>query len=81
MNEHPNRTKRRKANCIATFCIEASFYNTLFKGKMGGREDEEEDVRSCWMILRNSDYIGMCKSKDLIALCGEMVLEDAMDQS
>jgi hypothetical protein len=31
------------------------------------------------MILRERDDIGMCESKELIVLCGEMVFEDAMD--
>jgi hypothetical protein len=43
--------------------------------------DEEEDVSSYWAILREREDTGNWKRKHYVALCGELVLEEAMDLS
>jgi hypothetical protein len=35
--------------------VRTVFYNTLLKERQKGREDEEEDISSYWMILRKSE--------------------------
>jgi hypothetical protein len=46
-----------------------------------GLDDEEEDVSSNLMTLMKRENIGIWKRKHYIALCGELVLEEAMDLS
>jgi hypothetical protein len=40
-----------------------------------GREDEGEDVKSYWIILRKRKDTGSWKQKLWIALCGQLALE------
>jgi hypothetical protein len=44
-----------------------------------GREDEEEDVNSCRMILRKKEYTGTWEREQQSALYGEKALGQAMD--
>ena len=53
---------------LVTFCVGTAFWNTLLKEIYKGREDEEEDVSSCWMALREVDKKG--KVIPLQARCG-----------
>jgi len=43
--------------------------------------DEEEDLSSYWMILRNSYYSGNSNTKQQINLCGELALEGNMGRT
>ena len=45
------------------------------------QEDEEEDVRSCWMTLRTGEDTLIWRRRLWIALCGGIVLEEALDLS
>ena len=45
------------------------------------QEDEEEDVRSYWMTLRTVEDTLIWKRRLWIALCGGIVLEEALDPS
>ena len=45
------------------------------------QEDEEEDVRSYWMTLRTGEDILIWRRRLCIALCGDIVLEEALDLS
>ena len=44
-------------------------------------QDEEEDVRSYWMTLRTGEDILIWRRSLWIALCGGIVLEEALDLS
>ena len=44
-------------------------------------EDGEEDVRSCWMTLRTGEDTLIWRRRLWIALCGGIVLEEALDLS
>jgi len=45
-------------------------------------EDEEEDVSSSWITLKKIDHTGNGGNrKHSIALCGEIAVEETMDQS
>ena len=45
------------------------------------QEDEEEDVRSYWMTLRTEQDTVIWRRKLWIAICGGIVLEDALNLS
>ena len=45
------------------------------------KEDEEEDVRKYWMTLRTGEDTLIWKRRLWIALCGGIVLEEALDLS
>ena len=45
------------------------------------QEDEDEDVRSDWMTLRTGEDTLIWKRRLWIALCGGIVLEEALDLS
>ena len=45
------------------------------------QEDGEEDVRSYWMTLRTGEDTLISKRRLWIALCGGIVLEEALDLS
>ena len=45
------------------------------------QEDEEEGVRSYWMILRTGEDTANWRRKLYIALCGGIILEEALDMS
>ena len=45
------------------------------------QEDEEEDVRSYWMTLRTGEDTLIWKRRLWIALCGGIILEEALDLS
>jgi hypothetical protein len=40
-----------------------------------GREGEEEEVKSYWMILRERKVTGICKGRQYIVLSGELAVE------
>ena len=44
-------------------------------------EDEEEDVSSYWMSLRNRDFSGNWNTKQQIDLCEQLGLGGAMDRT
>jgi hypothetical protein len=44
------------------------------------REDKEDDVNSYW-VLRKREDSAVLKGKHYVALCGELVLEEALDPS
>ena len=46
-----------------------------------GQEDEEEEVRSYWMTLMTGEDILIWRRRPWIALCGGIVLEEALDLS
>ena len=43
--------------------------------------DGEEDVRSCWMTLRTGEDTLIWRRRLWIALCGGIVLEEALDRT
>ena len=45
------------------------------------QEDEEEDVRTYWMTLRTGEDTLIWKRRLWIALCGGIILEEALDLS
>ena len=45
------------------------------------QEDEEEDVKNYWMTLRTGEDILIWRRRLWIALCGGIVLEEALDLS
>ena len=45
------------------------------------QEDVKEDVRSCWMTLRAGEDTLIWRRRLWIALCGGIVLEEALDLS
>ena len=47
--------KRRNANRIFRIGRRIAFEKMLLKERQKGREDEEEEVRSYWMILRKTE--------------------------
>jgi hypothetical protein len=53
----------------------------LFKGRQKGWEDQEEDVSTYWMTLRETEDTGIRKRKHEIALRGQLTSEQAMDLS
>ncbi|PNF18313.1 hypothetical protein B7P43_G14498 [Cryptotermes secundus] len=60
------------------------FLESLFQKQrhhVGEPEDEEEDVRRCWMTLGTEEDIFICRRKLWIALSGETVLEETVDLS
>jgi hypothetical protein len=42
----------------STFWVGNTFYNTLLKKRYKGRKDEEEDMCSYWMTLREQEDTG-----------------------
>ena len=44
---------------LLTSCIITAFYNTLLKERDRGREEEEEEVSSYWMTLREKDDVSL----------------------
>jgi len=78
--------KLRRANWIGHIlrmnCLLEQGIQRNLKGRIETwHEDEEEDVRSYWINLRKREDIGHWKRRHWIALCGELALEVAMDQS
>ena len=62
VNEQRNilhEIRKRKANWIGHILRRNCLLKQVIEGKIKGewQEDEEEDVRSCWMTLRTGEYI------------------------
>jgi hypothetical protein len=51
------KIQRRLTGLVISF-IGTAFWNTLSKERCMGREDEEEDVRVCWLILWKEEILG-----------------------
>ena len=88
VNEQRNilhEIRKRKANWIGHFLRRKCLLKQVIEGKITGKwkwqEDEEEDVRSYWMTLRTGEDILIWRRRLWIALCGGIVLEEALDLS
>jgi hypothetical protein len=66
--------KRMKTNRICLILRK----NCLPKHAMKGREDEEENVSSYWMILRKREDTGNRKRKHWMAHCVDLNWEEAL---
>lgn len=44
-----------------------------------GREDDKEDLNSCWMTLREKEDTGIWNRTLKIALSGQLALQQTMD--
>jgi len=77
--------RKRKANRIDHILCRNWLLQRVIEGKVRKRwewqEDEEEDVGSYWMTLRKEEDNLIWRRKLWIALCGELALEEASDQS
>ena len=77
--------RKRKANWIGHILRRNCLLQRVIEGKIKGRqkwqEDEEEDVGSYWMTLRKGEDTLIWRRKLYIALCEELVLEEALDLS
>ena len=62
---------------IQDFLSAVFTFSSFFWSIMHG----EEDVRSCWMTLRTGEDTLIWRRKLWIALCGGIVLEEALDLS
>ena len=88
VNEQRNilhEIRKRKANWIGHILRRNCLLKQVIEGNIKGRwkwqEDEEEDVRSYWMILRIGEDILIGRRRLWIALYGGIVLEEALDLS
>ena len=88
VNEQRNilhEIRKRKANWIGHILRRNCLLKQVIKGNIRGRwkwqEDEEEDVRSYWITLRTGEDILIWRRRLWIALCGGIVLEEALDLS
>jgi hypothetical protein len=50
--------KRREVKWTSTSCVGNTFYNTVLKERYKGQTDEEEDMSSYWMALREQEDTG-----------------------
>jgi len=66
-----------RINCLLEQCIQRNIDGRIEIW----HEDEEEDVRSYWIILRKREDIGYWKRRHWIALWWELALEVAIDLS
>jgi hypothetical protein len=70
---------------LVIFCVETAFYNVLleeiYKEGKKWQEDEEEDLRSYWMIFRKGEDTLIRRRKLWKALYGQFALEEVLDLS
>ena len=89
VNEQRNilhEIRKRKVNWIGHILRRNCLVKQIIEGKIKGRievtkEDEEEGVRSYWITLRTGEDTVNGRRKLQIALCGGIVLEEALDLS
>jgi hypothetical protein len=72
--------KRMKGGGLVTFCVGTVFSSTLFKERQvyKWRKDKEEDIRSYLVTLWEREDTGNWNRKQLVALCREVALEEAV---
>ena len=84
VNEQRNilhEIRKRKANWIGHILRRNCLLKQVIERKIKWQVDEEEDVRSYWMTLRTGEDILIWRGRLWIALCGGIVLEEALDLS
>ena len=73
--------RKRKANWIGHILRRNWLLKQVIEGKIKGDMEWQEDVRSYWMTLRTGEDTLIWRRRLWIALCGGIVLEEALDLS
>ena len=64
---------------MVTSYVGTAFYSTLLEERWKGRDDQEENVSSYWIILRKRYDTETAERKHSIALCEELAFAEAVD--
>jgi hypothetical protein len=64
---------------LVTSYVGTAFYSALLEERWKGRDDQEENVSSDWIILRKRYDIETAERKYSIALCEELAFAEAVD--